>query len=369
MNKTLGLVVRCALIAGMACGFSGSALAQQPASAALPADPQIANLAGLMTGSWKAKVGDKEIVMSVAPVKLSEISDGMYVELAEATSLHNPYRQTILQPRVSGGKLKLRTYELRRPGGRLPSVVGLWAAPEAFPDIKSAELLGTLDLDLVSDGGGFTGRTAAAFPTSAGGAETMTSEMTIGSNGIRVADRGFDGAGKLVWGPAAGEYYTFSKFDPKVSVKRFDGGVVAVDFPVAALGEPAKEEDQVSCNYIGFLADGRVFDRSADRGEPFAYKKSQKLIAGWNAAMMETRKGMKRRLVIPAAMGYGERGRPPVIPANSNLYFDLEVMDVKSMPAVNLGPSLSPGLINVGSKQEPSKEKVEKEEEQKGSPK
>jgi hypothetical protein len=193
--------------------------------------------------------------------------------------------------------------------------------------------------------------------------------MTIGSNGIRVADRGFDGAGKLVWGPAAGEYYTFSKFDPKVSVKRFDGGVVAVDFPVAALGEPAKEEDQVSCNYIGFLADGRVFDRSADRGEPFAYKKSQKLIAGWNAAMMETRKGMKRRLVIPAAMGYGERGRPPVIPANSNLYFDLEVMDVKSMPAVNLGPSLSPGLINVGSKQEPSKEKVEKEEEQKGSPK
>ena len=78
-------------------------------------------------------------------------------------------------------------------------------------------------------------------------------------------------------------------------------------------------------HYTGYLPDGTKFDSSVDRGEPitFPYGK-HRVIQGWDTAFEGMRVGGKRRLFIPYQLGYGEAGRPPVIPAKSELIFDVE---------------------------------------------
>jgi peptidylprolyl isomerase len=78
-------------------------------------------------------------------------------------------------------------------------------------------------------------------------------------------------------------------------------------------------------HYTGYLPDGTKFDSSVDRGEPitFPYGK-HRVIQGWDTAFEGMRIGGKRRLFIPYQLGYGEAGRPPVIPAKSELIFDVE---------------------------------------------
>jgi peptidylprolyl isomerase len=78
-------------------------------------------------------------------------------------------------------------------------------------------------------------------------------------------------------------------------------------------------------HYTGYLSDGTKFDSSVDRGEPitFPYGK-HRVIQGWDTAFEGMRIGGKRRLFIPYQLGYGEAGRPPVIPAKSELIFDVE---------------------------------------------
>jgi hypothetical protein len=342
MKIKLGAVLAVALAAGSAIGGAPAPVA--PSTPAAPAAAgEVEKLVSLMSGSWKATVGAQEVVMNVAPVTLADVPNALYVELSDATAIHNPYRQVILQAYMGGGKLKLRTLEIRREKGRLGSAVGLWAAPEAFPQLAMADLVGTLDLELASDGGGFTGRTAAPFPTAAGGAMTMTSELAVSESKLSVADRGFDADGKVVWGPAAGEFYQFTKFDTGVKVSRFDGGVVVIDYVSQGLGNPAAENDQVVCNYVGYLADGKVFDRSFDRGEPLRFQKNTKLIGGANAVFGETRKGMKRRAVIPASQAYGAKGRGAIIPPDATLFYDIEVLDVVAMPTAGPAPEKAAG--------------------------
>lgn len=349
MNLKTSKFLSAALLAGVTLAATPvTALGVEPVAAPAAAEGEVAKLISMMTGSWKATVGDKQIVMSVAPVTLSEVPDAMYLEIADATAMSNPYRQVILQAYMGGGKLKLRTLQFSRQSGRLGSVVGLWAAPEAFPDVKMSDLVGTLDVELAADGAGFTGKTASPFPTAAGGAMSMTSELSVGKDSLSVADRGFNADGKIVWGPAAGEWYRFAKFDTGVKATRFDGGVVVVDFVSSGLGDPASENQQIVCNYVGYLADGKVFDRSFDRGEPLRFNKGQKLIPGANAAFAELRKGMKRRLVIPAAQAYGSKGRAPNIPADATLYYDIEIIDVATPQAPVVVPTKAPPFATPG---------------------
>jgi peptidylprolyl isomerase len=89
-----------------------------------------------------------------------------------------------------------------------------------------------------------------------------------------------------------------------------------------ALAQPGKF---YTVHYTGYLADGTKFDSSVDRGEPitFPYGK-HRVIEGWDTGFEGMRIGGKRRLFIPYELGYGEAGRPPVIPAKAELIFDVE---------------------------------------------
>ena len=87
-----------------------------------------------------------------------------------------------------------------------------------------------------------------------------------------------------------------------------------------------KHGTSVTVHYEGTLLDGRVFDSSVRRGEPATFAVGQ-VIEGWNEALVTMSKGEKRTLIIPPELGYGKQGYPGVIPPNSYLVFDVELLD------------------------------------------
>ena len=92
----------------------------------------------------------------------------------------------------------------------------------------------------------------------------------------------------------------------------------------------AQRGNEVAVHYTGFLLDGKVFDSSVERGEPFKFTLGQNMvIAGWEEGIALMHVGDKFRLIIPSDLGYGELGAGKTIPPNATLLFDVELMEVK----------------------------------------
>ncbi len=88
--------------------------------------------------------------------------------------------------------------------------------------------------------------------------------------------------------------------------------------------------EMVSVHYTGMLINGNKFDSSVDRGQPIEFRLGiGQVIKGWDEGISMMHVGDKARLVIPPSIAYGAQGRPPVIPANSWLVFDVELVDIK----------------------------------------
>ncbi|MCU0667136.1 MAG: FKBP-type peptidyl-prolyl cis-trans isomerase [Patescibacteria group bacterium] len=99
------------------------------------------------------------------------------------------------------------------------------------------------------------------------------------------------------------------------------------DLQVGA-GAEAKAGDTVTVDYVGVLAKtGAGFDNSIDRGQPATFGLDQ-VIAGWQQGIPGMKEGGKRRLYIPAALAYGEQSPSALIPANSDLVFDVTLIKV-----------------------------------------
>ena len=98
-------------------------------------------------------------------------------------------------------------------------------------------------------------------------------------------------------------------------------------------GEGAKAGDNISVNYTGTLPDGTKFDSSVDPSfghvAPFSYTLGQnQVIQGWELGLLGMKVGEKRRLTIPPELGYGAAGRPPVIPPNATLIFEIDMLSI-----------------------------------------
>ena len=94
-------------------------------------------------------------------------------------------------------------------------------------------------------------------------------------------------------------------------------------------GAVARFGSDVSVHYTGWLVDGRKFDSSRDRDEPFGFAIGQgNVIAGWEEGVAGMRVGGLRRLVIPPDLGYGAWGAGDVIPPDATLVFEVDLLAV-----------------------------------------
>jgi FKBP-type peptidyl-prolyl cis-trans isomerase FkpA len=99
---------------------------------------------------------------------------------------------------------------------------------------------------------------------------------------------------------------------------------------VVGEGKTAEPARVVRVHYTGWLTNGKKFDSSKDRNEPFEFTLGAgRVIRGWDEGVEGMKVGGKRKLTIPPELGYGARGAGGVIPPNATLKFEVELLDVK----------------------------------------
>lgn len=98
---------------------------------------------------------------------------------------------------------------------------------------------------------------------------------------------------------------------------------------VVGTGKAVVKGALITAHYTGWLEDGTKFDSSHDRGKPFqCVIGTGRVIKGWDQGLIGMQVGGKRKLLVPAHLAYGERQVGPLIKPNSNLVFEIELLEV-----------------------------------------
>ncbi len=311
-------------------------LIDPPETNATYSDDEIAKAAEMLIGTWITSSpvneingeGQSNIVMTIGPALVSGNENILYCEIAREDGIATPYRQSFFQFYRFKGELRLRTYDIRSEQAS-KALLGMALLPVMFPQtITAADMYPTIDIDLKTSGAGYAGQSPAPYPDHRGGAVQMTSSIAFDGQTISVTDIGYGAEGDVAWEVGRDGGVEFERTDSLVEIDYYDDRLIVVHFAEPE-GEPIKDGDWMVIHYLGRLTDGTKFDASFDRGEPFRYKyPATNLVQGWNRGTVGMTKGSRRRIVIPPALGWGERAMGP-IPPNSTVIFDVECVFIE----------------------------------------
>lgn len=114
---------------------------------------------------------------------------------------------------------------------------------------------------------------------------------------------------------------------PKKEATKTTASGLQYETLTAGTGKAPKSTDTVTVHYAGWLTNGTAFDSSYKRGAPASFPLNR-VIAGWTEGLQLMKEGGTTRFVIPANLGYGSRGAPPVIGPDATLVFQVELIKV-----------------------------------------
>ncbi len=368
-TRAKALIAALVLAAGSLSMATGSAQAQEAAQPGRPAgtltpgpikdlsgwpprdplpditDPQIGAAVSQLSGSFQSEpVGDTPaLVYNAARVDVSGLGNAVYFEIARADSPWKAVRQGIFHVAKRPQGLSLRVYDFAGTPTFGEAVMGLWLAPEVFPAMSLSKLAPSCDFTLTLAGQKHDGRTPGRVPTVRGGAWEFESSIAFDGGEIAMSDRGFDVAGKQVFGTPEGKPVVFKKLPaPKTQVKRLEGGLIAIDFvpPVAGQIEVKENGARVAVHFTGYLqTDGTKFAGSKDPrwdnapSDPQLFSLPGRMLSGWSMGIPGITKGTMRRLLMPSGLAFGTIGSPTwKVPPNTAVIFDVECMYVEDKP-------------------------------------
>jgi FKBP-type peptidyl-prolyl cis-trans isomerase len=136
--------------------------------------------------------------------------------------------------------------------------------------------------------------------------------------------------GKADEGGAPVEMQPGPAIETRASAEKVElpSGLIIEDLTVGT-GDEATTGSIVRVEYTGWLDNGAKFDSTSDHGRPFDFPLGEgRVIKGWDEGVAGMRAGGKRRLTIPPELAYGDREVPDLIPANSTLIFEIELIEV-----------------------------------------
>ena len=156
------------------------------------------------------------------------------------------------------------------------------------------------------------------------GADAVASPQVASATAVNTAIAQASSSGSSSTGAAA-----MTDANKAENITTTPSGLQYIDI-VEGTGETPKKGQTVEVHYTGTLEDGRKFDSSRDRGQPFNFPLGAgRVIKGWDEGISTMKVGGQRKLIIPPDLGYGSRGAGGVIPPNATLIFDVELLGVK----------------------------------------
>jgi FKBP-type peptidyl-prolyl cis-trans isomerase len=105
-------------------------------------------------------------------------------------------------------------------------------------------------------------------------------------------------------------------------------GGLKIEHITLGKGASPTATQRVKVHYHGTFADGSVFDSSVERGKPAVFPLNR-VIKCWTEGLQQMKVGGKAKLTCPPAIAYGAAGRPPKIPKNTTLYFEVELIEIQ----------------------------------------
>jgi hypothetical protein len=160
--------------------------------------------------------------------------------------------------------------------------------------------------------------------------DVMVDQLTTGAGGHKALSErpqvGYIGLQSHASGGTTFEPIDFRDIELKDLTTALPSGLHYVDL-VEGTGPVVPPGATIQAHYTGWLADGKKFDSSRDRGKPLTLPLSR-VIPGWQAGIPGMKVGGRRKLIIPPELGYGTRGAGRLIPPNSMLVFDVEVLSL-----------------------------------------